>query len=210
MADITEEAKWENSVYELAVADDIIGGTDGVDNLPHKQLANRTAWLKQQFDNLAVLPVGAIIIWPTATPPAGCLECDGSALSRTTYARLFAIIGTTYGTGAGTLANKTFRLPDGRGEFIRGWDHGRGVDASRTIGSNQADALQNITGKILRPNMRGAGTGAFLKTASNYHSEISHSQGAENFALDFNASRVARTSTETRPRNIAMMYVIKY
>ena len=64
----------------------------------------------------APLPVGAVILWVAGgTPPAGWLEADGSAISRTIYAELFALIGTTYGTGDGST---TFNLPDPRGRFI--------------------------------------------------------------------------------------------
>lgn len=83
--------------------------------------------------------VGSVTAFAQSAIPSDYLECDGSAVSRTTYATLFAKIGTTYGAGNGTT---TFNLPDLRGEFIRGWDHGRGADVSgRTLGSNQVGTL---------------------------------------------------------------------
>ena len=209
MANIAEETKWENDVYELAIGDDIIGGPDGVDNLPHKQLANRTAWLKQQVDGFQNMPTGSLIIWPTATPPAGYLECDGSALSRTTYAALYAVLGVTYGKGAGALANTTFRVPDLRGEFIRGWDHGRGVDNGRALGNRQTDAMQKIWGTIYRANSASAYSGAFYKKNGNLHTDPSGGASG-NFMTGFDSSRVTRVAAETRPRNVAMMYAIKY
>ena len=54
-------------------------------------------------------PTGAIIIWSAPTPPAGYLICDGAAISRTTYASLFNVIGTTWGAGDG---NTTFNIPN--------------------------------------------------------------------------------------------------
>lgn len=108
----------------------------------------------------AAIGVGSIMAWPTATIPAGCLECDGSAVSRSTYAALFAVIGTTYGNGDGST---TFNLPDYRGYFLRGHDDGEGNDPDaddRTdrgdgttgdnVGTKQADEVKGHT--------HGAGT----------------------------------------------------
>ena len=224
MANIAEQAQWADSIYELALTDDVIGGPDGVDNLPHKQLANRTAYLKKRIEGFTnkLAPVGSLIIWPTSTPPAGYLECDGSALSRTAYAALYAVLGTTYGKGAGTLANTTFRLPDLRGEFIRGWDHGRGADpdrAARTdrgdgttgdqVGTKQNDAIRNITGTIYRANHYSSYTGAFYKIFGSTHTDPSSSTSG-NFQTGFSASRVVPVGKDNRPRNIAMMIAIKY
>lgn len=84
--------------------------------------------------------IGTIFFVADDTAPEGSLICDGRPLSRTTYAALFAKLGTTYGAGDGST---TFQLPDYRGEFLRGWDGGRGVDAGRVRGSFQTD--QNKT-----------------------------------------------------------------
>lgn len=86
-------------------------------------------------DGLSFVPAGAINIWPAAAAPAGWLLSQGQAVSRTTYAKLFAVIGTTYGPGNGST---TFNLPDLRGYFVRGLDAGRGVDTGRVLGSGQA------------------------------------------------------------------------
>jgi len=64
------------------------------------------------------VPVGTLAKWPTATPPSGWLARDGSAISRTTYADLFAVIGVMYGSGDGST---TFALPDDLGLFDRNW-----------------------------------------------------------------------------------------
>lgn len=82
------------------------------------------------------VPAGAVIPFGMQTPPPGWLVCDGSAVSRTTYAELFAAIGTTWGAGDGST---TFNLPELRGEHIRGWSGSRpGVDVGRIFGSWQA------------------------------------------------------------------------
>jgi microcystin-dependent protein len=105
-----------------------------------------------------VLSPGMEMLWPTETPPAGWLEENGAAISRTTYAALFAVIGTMYGAGNGS---STFNLPDARGKFVRIWNHAAGVDpdaAARTdrgdgttgdhVGTNQAEALKTHTHTI--------------------------------------------------------------
>lgn len=99
-------------------------------------------------------PTSLILLWPLATPPSGHLECDGSSLSRTTYAALFAVLGVTYGNVDGN----TFNIPDYRGEFPRFWDHGAAVDPDRVsrtdrgdsttgdnVGTKQSDQLKSHT-----------------------------------------------------------------
>jgi microcystin-dependent protein len=91
--------------------------------------SNGTTWV-----SAGGIPVGSFM-WHTASSvPTSYLEANGAAISRTTYASLFAVIGTTYGTGDGTT---TFNVPDVRGYFVRGYDNGRGVDSGRAFGSNQ-------------------------------------------------------------------------
>lgn len=70
--------------------------------------------------------------------PEGWLQANGQQISRVDYPELFAAIGTTYGEGDGV---STFALPDLRGEFVRGFDDGRGVDAGRRFGSVQKGTL---------------------------------------------------------------------
>lgn len=84
-------------------------------------------------------PVGTIISFAGASVPDGYIECDGRALQGSSYPELSAAIGTLYGTGGAG----TFRVPDLRGEFLRGWDHGRGVDNGRTLGSSQGFQMQS-------------------------------------------------------------------
>ena len=85
-----------------------------------------------------VVPSGVVEAYAGSVAPDGWLLCNGSAVSRSEYADLFAICGTIYGNGDGST---TFNLPDLRGEFVRGLDNGRGVDTGRTLGTSQAQAL---------------------------------------------------------------------
>lgn len=89
---------------------------------------------------LARVPAGMVMHFAGAAAPSGWLECDGSAVARADYADLFSAIGTTYGAGDGST---TFNLPDLRGEFLRGLDSGRGVDADRALGSAQEEAYKS-------------------------------------------------------------------
>ena len=92
------------------------------------------------------VPAGIIAHFPAELIPAGWLECDGRAISRETYSVLFAVIGTIYGPGDSAT---TFNIPDLRGEFIRGWSHGRAdVDKDRELGSTQEAAFEKHTHKL--------------------------------------------------------------
>ena len=153
--------------------------------------------------------VGAVLPFPFSSAPLGFLKCNGAAISRTSYANLFAEIGTDFGAGNGS---STFNLPDFRGDVIRGWDDGRGVDSGRALGSLQLDSIQNITGS-LRSGSRGSfgssNSGAF---SAPYGSSL-HGNGtnlSSSSSVDFDASLVVRTSDETRARNSALTLCIKY
>jgi phage-related tail fiber protein len=150
-------------------------------------------------------------------PPPRYLVCNGSAISRTVYNNLFNIIGTTFGSGDGS---STFNIPDLRGMFIRGHDpRSGGNDPSRVFGSTQNDALQNIVGQVnavwVWDNELGY-SGAFAE-ARNHGRQVPGAGGAggsggSNGARSFNfdASRSARTSSETRPKNVALLACIRY
>lgn len=86
---------------------------------------------------LDAVPVGAMIWWPVSAIPTGWVKVNGQSLSKTSFNKLFAVLGTTFGDG-GT----TFKLPDVRGRFIRCLDEGAGIDIGRVLGSVQA--TQNL------------------------------------------------------------------
>lgn len=99
-------------------------------------------WFDTNTGKIDVRQTALIGFFAQNTAPTGWLKANGALISRTTYATLFGKIGTTFGAGDGTT---TFQLPDLRGYFARGWDDGRGIDASRVFGSSQADAVENHT-----------------------------------------------------------------
>ena len=167
-----------------------------------------------------ILPVGTIITSARATAPDGFLLCNGAAISRSAYTDLFSAIGTAYGAGDGS---NTFNIPDLRGEFIRGADNGRGVDAGRQIGSTQSDAMRNLTGTYYgaldgeggySAFCAGGATGVFtgggaitqIRNAASY--EMKQINGKNGFIFD--ASRQVPIASEFRPRNVSVNFYIKY
>ena len=328
MANLKESSFWEEGIYQWETSDPVLGGENGIDNVPTRQLANRTKWLKDNkldksataasadlakkaqvadelskarnvggvafdgsadidlpgvnkpgnqntsgnaatasyaaqiaarkiggvifnaktdidlpgvnikgnqdtsgnaatatrlqtictingvsFDGSADInatPAGAIQFFAMETAPVGWLKANGAAVSRTSYASLYAAIGTRFGAGDGKT---TFNLPDLRGEFLRAYDDGRGVDKGRGIGSGQGDAIRNITGKINVVH-RGGGdnpvSGGALFRSSYFNAKVAAGGDDEwGAVMNIDASRVVPTSTENRPRNIALLACIK-
>ena len=142
----------------------------------------------------AAVPAGSVVQFARNTAPTGWLKANGAAVSRTDYAALFSAIGTTFGAGNGST---TFNLPDLRGEFLRGWDDGRGIDSGRAFGSAQADELKSHS-HIITTYASFAGTTASPGTYP-----------AQN-AFWNNVSTGSTGGTETRPRNIALLACIKF
>ena len=163
------------------------------------------------------VPTGSVHIMATTTAPSGYLKCDGAAVSRTTYADLFTTIGTTWGAGDGS---STFNLPDLRGEFVRGWDNGKGTDSGRSFASFQGDDNKNHNHTLTSGGASGTFvTGVSLDQATKRvdgspNQETVLDPGTSIDTTFGNVSYTAQTispsgGSEARPRNIAMMYVIK-
>ena len=129
--------------------------------------------------------------------PYGWMKANGAAVSRTAYAALFAAIGTTYGAGDGAA---TFNLPDLRGEFVRGFDDGRGVDSARVFGSAQGGQMQSHTHDT---GINVPGGGSSLQTT------IDNTTGTVQKYIT-SATGGTENNSENRPRNVAMLACIKY
>jgi len=197
---------------------------------------NVTRW--QVVSNVGSIPTGTVQAFAGSTAPIGYLLCNGAAVSRTTYSKLFSVIGTTYGAGNGTT---TFNVPDLRGEFIRGLDAGRGVDIGRTLGSSQGDLFRSHThsgsttadgghthtgstsvagahqhGGVAVPGrqlidgddvpFREAVSGSTDVAGNHSHSLTINAAGSHTHSLSINSTG----GVETRPRNVAMNFIIKY
>ncbi|WP_440589501.1 phage tail protein [Pectobacterium brasiliense] len=142
--------------------------------------------------------VGIPLPFPGAVAPAGWLKCNGQAFDKSMY----PILASRYPSGV---------LIDLRGEFVRGWDDGRGADTGRALMSAQGDAIRNIVGTIGQLNDRvnvGDTTGVF--DASKYSGSNSGLGGGVNGRIvTFDTSKVVPTATENRPRNIAFNYIVR-
>ena len=180
------------------------------------------------FQIVAGVPSGSVFCMAVATVPSGYLECNGAAVSRTTYAALFAIIGTAYGTGNGS---STFNLPDLRGEFVRGFDNGRGVDNGRSIASSQssqfgqhnhnvsASSSSSVTdpghqhsmsvGFFNSVNSGGALSFKDAGTSNRINTAFTGISVSTSTSISQSNRGGTSNSSETRPRSIAMMYIIK-
>jgi len=141
------------------------------------------------------LPAGAVMSFAMNSAPAGWLAADGTAVSRSTYAALFAAISTTYGAGDGST---TFALPDLRGYFVRGSGTNSDGTAAGAFGVKQADdfkAHAHTLTNILAYNVNASvGEGGIAAIVSTSLAGSTNLQGG----------------TETRPKNIAMLYCIKF
>lgn len=162
----------------------------------------------------SALPVGVPVPWPSATPPTGWLKCNGAAFSSEKYPNLAKVY-------------PTLKLPDLRGEFIRGWDDGRGMDAGRTILSAQGDAIRNIYGEFKTVNTEnysiwesvGSFKGAVVPlspSTNNSYFSLIRSMVTERTdgavypkVIGLDASRIVPTANENRPRNIAFNYIVR-
>ncbi|EOX4584338.1 phage tail protein [Escherichia coli] len=181
-------------------------------NLSGKDVAGLLAYLG--LGEGSALPVGVPVPWPSATPPTGWLKCNGAAFSAEEYPEL-------------AKAYPTNKLPDLRGEFIRGWDDGRSADAGRTILSAQGDAIRNIYGEFKTVNTEnysiwesvGSFKGAVVplnpSTNNSYFSLVRSmvtersEGGVYPKVIGLDASRIVPTANENRPRNIAFNYIVR-
>ncbi|MFI3716954.1 phage tail protein [Escherichia coli] len=162
----------------------------------------------------SALPVGVPVPWPSATPPTGWLKCNGAAFSAEEYPEL-------------AKAYPTNKLPDLRGEFIRGWDDGRGVDSGRTLLTNQEHAVISHNHGI--PTKVGSVTNipygieqvisdetifSSAKTVgvdywANSERVFTYTTGGRNGAESVSSPDASSLIKETRPRNLAFAYIVR-
>lgn len=158
-----------------------------------------------------LVPTGTIIVWSTSTPPAGYLVCNGAAISRTTYAALFQVIGTTWGAGDGST---TFNVPN----LV---DRVPLYSGSVPVGKYSNGNVPNISGGIgLVGNTNGVaiktGTSGAFTVASNVGGAYGGGGGrgpAEQGTLSFNASRSSSIYTSIDrviPACATCLFCIRY
>ena len=169
------------------------------------------------WESVGGVPAGSVTCFAHSSVPSGWLECNGANVSRSTYATLFAAIGTTWGTGDGS---STFGLPDCRGEWVRGWDNSRGVDSGRAIATTQSDQNKQHNHSVsitdpghdhrVRAGTSGSGGGHVSDRDSESGGQPYRSSQIESSTTGISATAANNGGTEVRVRNIAMMYIIKY
>ncbi|EKS7807547.1 tail fiber protein [Edwardsiella ictaluri] len=141
-------------------------------------------------------PVGTPQPWPNTSIPSGWIKCAGQSFSTSSYPEL----AKAYPNG---------RLPDLRGEFIRGYDDYGGTDSQRQILSWQGDAMRNITGTFgVDDQTIEQVTGVFREYGRFSYDARSERNGAGRI-IYFDASQVVPTANENRPRNIAFLYIVR-
>jgi microcystin-dependent protein len=210
----------QQGIVQMATAADL-------EDFLREDLAVSPAALSLLIDEITarLTPVGAVIYVPSSTPPEGWIKANGAAISRVDFAGLWA-----YAQGSGNLAasqaskqlgqfgpgngTTTFTLPDLRAEFIRGFDDGRSIDTARTLGSSQDDAFELHAHSVNDPghshsyqqnqdrNTDHSGT----DTVTNNPYFISGQTGTVQTGITI----VPSGGTETRPRNVALLAVIKF
>jgi len=188
---------WLNAVQEeisnsIEAAGLVLNGADNT------QLAQAIA---------LVAPVGTVIYFAASTAPTGYVKANGASLSTTSYADLFSVLGYQFG-GSGS----SFLLPDLRGEFLRGWDDGRGVDTGRTFGSWQKGS------PIMHDDDNVANTLAYLVgQASSFNTSLTDVWSESIPPAVWTTPTTALNSVAStgfigmaRPRNTALLACIKY
>ena len=169
-------------------------GIKGNSNVVVNDLTIHSMGDKPLTSLLNSMPIGAVVSFAGITVPDGYFECNGNNFSASTYPKLYQALGST-------------KIPDLRGQFVRGWDHGAGVDSGRVFGSAQGDAIRNIAGDLGGTESRSPINGAFSR--GKYNGGF-NGNGGRIYATNFDASRVVPTANENRPKNIALMYIIKH
>ena len=213
---------------ELSVNGVVAGARSRLGAVPYAVEAQRASALTEAAQT-GLVPPGAVLAFggSAASPPAGWLSCDGRAVSRTEYARLFAAIGIAHGAGDGIA---TFNLPDYRGRFLRGVDMGSGRDPDRasrgaanaggadgdSVGSVQGDAFRRHAHGVSDPGHRHDVSAA--ASGSDTANAVQVNQRPGGYLGATSAARTATTGVvvleqggnETRPINAGVIYLIRY
>lgn len=168
-------------------------------------------------------PTGSIIAYTMPTAPIGWLVCDGAIVSRAVYAALFSVIGETFGAGDGFT---TFKLPDYRGAFLRGSGTGANGYSGPSTNSYQGDAIEqhnhgatvtdpghNHTQNSINDDFNGTGSYANYNTPSFARQDSAGSidwPNINNNTTGITVSIENTGTTETRPYNYGVVWLIKY
>jgi len=179
-----------------------IANTDLTNKL-YVDTAVNGAWLLTEIKELAYP------IIPTLPSGMEVCECDGRALSRTTYSALFAIMGITHGSGDGAT---TFNIPDKRGVVTRGWDNGRGLDVGRVFGSYQNSGIPNLSGTFQIGGAACTPDGTLFSVDTTASTAGAYDTYGVQYRTKFDASKKSseyKNISETRVKNTTGYYVMR-
>ncbi|WP_213380889.1 phage tail protein [Enterobacter cloacae] len=186
-------------------------GADALDNGDVNGLVTKftNALIKNLGLSAGAPAIGVPFFWPSSEMPNTVmpewsnmvfLKFNGLTFSASTYPKLALVI-------------PSLTLTEARGEFIRVWDDGRGIDTGRSLLSAQTDAQQHVTGssggKFLQISGGVDSSGAITATLVSGQSSATSGATSGTFTIDFDNSKVARTATENRPRNIAFNLLVR-
>jgi Phage Tail Collar Domain len=190
---IPPAAAFTEPMMEIRNAISLSGQTPDHNNLYQlfQAIENRIAAAISGGLTTIEVPPGTVSAFAGLNQPAGWLFCRGQAVSRSVFSALFGQIGALHGAGDGST---TFNVPNLAGEFIRGFDAGRGIDAGRSFGSGQADEFR-------------AHTHAYQQFETIPNGE--RDNNAQAGIAMVGAVTGITGGSETRPRNIALNYIIK-
>lgn len=197
---------------------DALRKDQNLNDLPNKATARANLDVMSRAEVEQRTPSGAVVYFARNTAPTGWLKANGAEVSRSVYSALFSAIGTTFGAGNGAT---TFNLPDLRGEFLRGWDDGRGVDAGRVFAGGQSYATaapqtsnpQRILGDGKTAPLSRAShpsVAAFVRPGKSGENVSHKGTDSVNAALEIDVRNALLGDPETRPRNIALLACINF
>ncbi|KEY56930.1 tail fiber protein [Serratia sp. DD3] len=196
---------WRQSSVIASVVAQFIADNSGNDVLDNGDLAVVQSSLRAALNKLylqssdgSVLPIGTPIPWPTSVPPVGWLKCNGSTFNTS----LYPLLALAYPSGV---------LPDLRGEFIRGWDDGRGVDAGRVMLSTQSDAIGLMTatnGMAINEFFVSTPRAAQYPATDSIDGFMLGESFGDETIRSVSRARYKR-AVETRSRNVTFNYIVR-
>ncbi|MEG5883733.1 tail fiber protein [Enterobacter ludwigii] len=192
-----DASKWQEFIFAEASEQETTQGTSAVKIITPRRLKKVTDGLEEKIEESInttvtpfILPVGAIALWAGRTPPDGWIELNGQAFDASENPELFKLF-------------PSGKVPDWRGRFIRAWDNGAGIDpdASRDNGSEQMSAFEKHDHSA--PVERASDGLVGPRAIRGVYWPGKYTR------ITTNAGTSEEGGDETRPRNIAAMYIIK-
>jgi phage-related tail fiber protein len=192
------------------------------------------SWLAS--NTTAEVPTGSVMAFPATSAPSGWIKLDGALLTRADYSALWTFaqssgnivseaVWTATNTGSFSTGNlsTTFRIPDLRGEFVRGWDESRGIDSGRGIGVWQKGSLiafDSTLGTVTTTSVTNEGSGVTPEASAKFEygydqivPSLYHSGEAKYSGIAGTAGSITSEPNNfgaTRPRNVSVLYCIKF